>query len=137
MGEPVDDPVSKMMDALGIAPDAVLEVPRDPKIVDFDPESLARRKRDHEARRLPDGPVRLNGLMLVEEFNDTFGLNLSDPNYETIAGYVMGRLDLIPKVKDEVDVPLTEHETLRLRVEQMDGKRIARLVLRRVPVPTA
>jgi len=85
--------------------------------------------------RLPDGTVQLNGLMLVEEFNDTFGLNLSDPNYETIAGYVMGRLDRIPKVSDEVDVPLTEHETLRLRVDQMDGKRIARLMLRRVPVP--
>lgn len=95
----------------------------------FEPE-------DPSVQRLPDGTVRLNGLMLVEEFNDTFGLNLSDPNYETIAGYVMGRLDRIPKVNDEVDVPLNEHETLRLRVEQMDGKRIARLVLRRVSTPT-
>jgi len=93
----------------------------------FEPE-------DPSIQRLPDGTVRLNGLMLVEEFNDTFGLNLSDPNYETIAGYVMGRLDRIPKVGDEIDVPLTEHEFLCLRVEQMDGKRIARLMLRRVPV---
>ena len=82
-------------------------------------------------QRLPDGTVRLNGLMLVEEFNDTFGLNISDPNYETIAGYVMGRLNRIPKVGDEIDVPLTERESLWLRVEQMDGKRIARLMLRR------
>ena len=95
----------------------------------FEPE-------DPSVQRLPDGTVRLNGLMLVEDFNDTFGLNLSDPNYETIAGYVMGRLDRIPKIGDEVDVPLTEHEFLRLRVEQMDGKRIARLVLRRVSLPT-
>jgi CBS domain containing-hemolysin-like protein len=96
----------------------------------FEPE-------DPNVQRLPDGTVRLNGLMLVEDFNDTFGLNLSDPNYETIAGYVMGRLDRIPKVGDEIDVPLNEHEFLCLRVEQMDGKRIARLVLRRVPAAEA
>ncbi len=96
----------------------------------FEPE-------DPNVQRLPDGTVRLNGLMLVEDFNDTFGLNLSDPNYETIAGYVMGRLDRIPKAGDEIDVPLNEHEFLCLRVEQMDGKRIARLVLRRVPAAEA
>ena len=96
----------------------------------FEPE-------DPNVQRLPDGTVRLNGLMLVEDFNDTFGLNLSDPNYETIAGYVMGRLDRIPKVGDEVDVPLNEHEILCLRVEQMDGKRIARLVLQRVSAAEA
>ncbi len=83
-------------------------------------------------QRLPDGTVRLNGLMLLEEFNDTFNLNLDDPNYETIAGYVMGQLDRIPKVGDEIDVPASEHAVLRLRVETMDGKRIARLVLRHV-----
>ncbi len=81
-------------------------------------------------QRLPDGSARLDGLMLLEEFNDAFGLNLVDPNYETIAGYVMGRLDRIPKVGDEVDVPVDDHEPVRLRVETMDGKRIARLLLR-------
>lgn len=88
-----------------------------------------------DVQRLPDGTVRVNGLMPLEEFNDVFGLNLVDPNYETIAGYVMGRLDRIPKIGDEVQVPANEHETLCLRVEQMDGKRIARLVLRAAPVP--
>lgn len=84
-------------------------------------------------QRLPDGSVQINGLMLVEEFNDTFGLNLSDPNYETIAGYVMGRLDRIPRVGDEIEVLLDDREALCLRVDLMDGKRVARLVLRRVP----
>jgi putative hemolysin len=88
---------------------------------------------DPSIQRLPDGSVQLNGLMLMEEFNDTFGLNLSDPNYETIAGYVMGRLDRIPKVGDEIEVPVDDREALRLRVDRMDGKRVARLVLRRVP----
>ncbi len=85
-----------------------------------------------KVRRLPDGSVSINGLMLLEEFNDTFGFNLADPNYETIAGYVMGRLDRIPKIGDEVDVPTGNHELVRLRVETMDGRRIARLLLQRI-----
>ncbi|MFN8595607.1 MAG: hemolysin family protein [Anaerolineae bacterium] len=92
---------------------------------DFEPD-------EPSVQRLPDGTVRLNGLMLLEEFNDTFNLNLDDPNYETIAGYVMGQLDRIPKVGDEIDLHASEQEGLRLRVETMDGKRIARLLLRHV-----
>ena len=44
----------------------------------------------------------------------------------------MGQLDRIPKVGDEVDVPVNDHEVLRLRVEVMDGKRIAWIVMSRV-----
>ena len=87
-------------------------------------------------QRQADGSVLINGLTPLEEFNDAFCLNLSDPNYETIAGYVMGRLDRIAKVGDEVDIP-TERETLRLRVDAMDGLRIARIVLRRLPAANA
>ncbi len=82
-----------------------------------------------EIQKLPDGSLRLDGLMLLTDFNDTFAVNLIDPNYETIAGYMLGQLDRIPKVGDEVEVRVTEHERLRLRVEVMDGKRIAWIIL--------
>jgi CBS domain containing-hemolysin-like protein len=85
-----------------------------------------------EVQRLPDGRVRLDGLMLLTDFNDLFALDLKDPNYETIAGYMLGKLDRIPKVGDEVDVPVNDRETLRLRVDVMDGKRIAWIVMSRV-----
>ncbi|HSD83651.1 MAG TPA: transporter associated domain-containing protein, partial [Anaerolineae bacterium] len=71
-------------------------------------------------------------LMLLTDFNDLFGVNLDDPNYETIAGYLMGKLDRIPRVGDEVEVPVNEREVLRLRVDVMDGKRIAWIVLSRI-----
>lgn len=64
----------------------------------------------------------VNGLMLIEDFNEEFGLNLSDENYNTIGGYVMGRLERIPQVGDAV-----EAEGASLRVEQMDELRIALL----------
>jgi CBS domain containing-hemolysin-like protein len=89
-----------------------------------------------EIQKLPDGSLRLDGLMLLTDFNDAFGVNLVDPNYETIAGYMMGRLDRIPKVGDEVDEPINEHDLLRLRVDVMDGKRIAWIIMRPVTVST-
>jgi CBS domain containing-hemolysin-like protein len=77
-----------------------------------------------EIQRLPDGSVLLSGLMQIDEVNEEFGLNLSDPHYDTIAGYVLGRLRRLAKVGDEI-----EARGVRLRVEALDGRRIARLSL--------
>jgi len=77
-----------------------------------------------EIQRLPDGSALLSGLMQIEEVNEEFGLNLSDPRYDTIAGYVLGHLRRLAKVGDEVT-----GGGIRLRVEALDGRRIARLSL--------
>ena len=77
-----------------------------------------------EIQTLPDGTVMIDGLTLIEDVNERLGLNLQDPNYDTIAGYALGKLGRIPKVQD-----VTEADGVRLRVESMDGLRIARLSL--------
>lgn len=77
-----------------------------------------------EIQRLPDGSALLDGLTLIETVNEAFGLNLKDEYYDTIAGFVLGRLGRMPKVGDVV-----ETDGLRLRVEALDGLRIARLSL--------
>lgn len=76
---------------------------------------------------LPDGSYLIDGLTLIEDVNASLGLDLSDPSYDTIAGYVLGRLGRIPKIKDTVD-----NGNVRLQVEAMDGLRIARLRLTRL-----
>ena len=81
-----------------------------------------------DIERFPDGSARINGLTLIADVNDHFGLNLSDPNYETIAGYILGRLGRMVQMGDEV-----EADNVRLRVEAMDGLRIARVHLTRKP----
>jgi CBS domain containing-hemolysin-like protein len=74
----------------------------------------------------PDGSVLIEGLTLIEDVNQQLGLNLIDPNYDTIAGYVLGRLGRMPRLHEVV-----EGEGIRLRVEEMDGLRIARLSMMR------
>lgn len=77
----------------------------------------------------PDGSCKIDGLALIDEVNDSLGLTLIDPDYDTIAGYVLGRLGRIPRVNDVV-----EGDGVRLRVEKMDGMRIDRIVLTPIPV---
>lgn len=64
---------------------------------------------------------------LIEAVNQQLGLNLSDPHYDTIAGYIMGKLGHIPKIDDVV-----KSGGVRLKVETMDGLRIAQLSLVRL-----
>ena len=73
---------------------------------------------------MPDGSYLISGLLPIQEVNERFQLDLRDPYYETIAGFVLGRLGRIARVGDEVDAG-----AVRLRVEAMDGLRIARLRL--------
>ena len=76
----------------------------------------------------PDGSFLLDGLLAIEEVNRKLGVTLSDPNYDTIAGFVFGQLNHIPEVGDMVEV-----DDIRLTVEEMDGRRIARIALERLP----
>lgn len=77
-----------------------------------------------EIQRMADGSVLIDGLTLIEVVNQQLHLNLSDPHYDTIAGYFLGKLGHIPKIGDVV-----EAGGVRLKVESMDGLRIAQLKL--------
>jgi CBS domain containing-hemolysin-like protein len=80
-----------------------------------------------EIQPMPDGTILVDGLTLIEEVNDHLGLHLEDPNYDTIAGYMLGKLGRIPRPKESID-----GDGVRLQVEAMDGLRIARLRLTRL-----
>ena len=63
--------------------------------------------------------------------NDQLGLHLVDPDYDTIAGYVLGKLGRLPRPNETIQA-----DEVRLQVESMDGMRIAQLLLTRLPSPT-
>ena len=77
-----------------------------------------------EIQRQADGSVIIDGMTLIEEVNEQLGLNLQDSDYDTIAGFMLGGLGRIPRVGD-----IIERDGVRLRVEVMDGLRIASISL--------
>jgi CBS domain containing-hemolysin-like protein len=77
-----------------------------------------------EIQEMPDGSALIDGLVLIEEVNETLELELKDPHYDTIAGYILGRLGRIAKSGDVV-----EDDGVHLKVVSLDGMRIARVSL--------
>jgi CBS domain containing-hemolysin-like protein len=71
-----------------------------------------------------DGSADIDGLALVGDLNEQFGLHIDEAAYTTVGGYVMGRLGRRARVGDTIDV-----EGRQLRVEQLDGLRVARVWL--------
>jgi CBS domain containing-hemolysin-like protein len=72
----------------------------------------------------PDGSADVDGLALVTDVNAQFGLNIDEDVYTTIGGYVLGRLGRQPRIGDAIDI-----EGRRMRVEALDGFRVARVWL--------
>ncbi|GEA88597.1 hemolysin family protein [Cellulomonas cellasea] len=86
------------------------------------------RRRATSARRI-DGSWALPGLLRPDELTEVTGLTVPDDGpYETLGGLVMAVLGRVPQVGDEVVV-----DGVRLRVEQMQGRRVERLVVQAAP----
>ncbi|HMN60637.1 MAG TPA: hemolysin family protein [Anaerolinea sp.] len=79
-----------------------------------------------DIEHLADGSALIDGMTLIEEINATFGLHLVDDNYDTIAGYVLGKLGHIPQPGEAVDDP---EAGITLKVHSMDRLRIERVAL--------
>ncbi len=75
-------------------------------------------------RLLPDGAALVDGLVLIGDVNERFGLHIDEADYNTVGGYVLGRLGRRARVGDTVDV-----ETRTFRVEALDGLRVARVLI--------
>jgi CBS domain containing-hemolysin-like protein len=72
----------------------------------------------------PDGSCEIDGLALVTDINEQFGLHIDEETYTTIGGYVLGRLGRRARVNDTMEV-----EGRKMRVEALDGLRVAKVVL--------
>ena len=75
-----------------------------------------------EIQKMPDGTILIDGLTLIETVNEELNLKLEDPYYDTIAGYLLGKLDRIPQLHDTI-----EDDGIRMEIVEMDGMRISRI----------
>jgi CBS domain containing-hemolysin-like protein len=72
----------------------------------------------------PDGSADIQGLALVTDVNEQFGLQIDEDTYTTIGGYVLGRIGRRARVGDTFDV-----DGRRIRVTAVDGLRVAKVWL--------
>jgi putative hemolysin len=77
---------------------------------------------DREVERLPDGELRVDGGLSIDELNELLGAELPDDDWDTVGGFVLGTLGHVPEEGENV-----QHDGYAFAVEQMEGHRIARV----------
>jgi CBS domain containing-hemolysin-like protein len=75
--------------------------------------------------KLSDGSYSVDGHAPLTEVNRALGSEFESEDFETIGGLVFGDLGRTPEVGDEIVL-----DGYALRVEEVDGPRVARLIVR-------
>ena len=85
------------------------------------------------------GDLVIDGLSTLSDFEERTGLVLPEGPYDTLAGYFMAQLGQLPTLDAavEVEVPVAEDPEagsarLELRVKELDGRRAASFLVRRL-----
>jgi CBS domain containing-hemolysin-like protein len=79
-----------------------------------------------------DGSAEIDGLTLVLDVNEQFGLHIDEDTYTTVGGFVLGEIGHRARVGDTIDI-----EGRRMRVIALDGLRVARVWLSTPLSPSA
>jgi len=69
-----------------------------------------------------DGSADVDGLALITDVNEQFGLKIDEGTYTTLGGYMLGRIGRRARVGDTIEV-----EGRRMKVIALDGLRVARV----------
>jgi len=72
-----------------------------------------------DIRALPEGGYAVRALTPIEEFNEHFGLALSDEEFDTIGGLVVHAFGRLPRRGESLEI-----EGLRFTVTQADRRRV-------------
>lgn len=80
-----------------------------------------------------DGSYLVSGWMPVDEFQDRLGVPIpKDPDYETVAGYVLSELNHLPTVGETF-----ERGPWRFEVIDLDGRRIDKVLVTKLTAPAS
>ena len=92
-------------------------------------------KRSPEVVQREDGSWLLDGLLPVDELSRLFGLEslpgIQTAQFETLGGFIMASLGRIPAPGDYLD-----YRDLRFEVMDMDGFRVDKVLVARLPRTT-
>ena len=81
--------------------------------------------------RLPDGSMVIQGSALLKDLKSDFNLPFEEsPDYHTLAGFVLAKLQRIPRAGERV-----EYNGYRLTIVDMEGRRIVKIKLEETKNP--
>jgi putative hemolysin len=83
---------------------------------------------DPMIERLPDGDVRVNARMPLDEVNDLLRARLPEGDWDTVGGLLLSELGHVPTDGERVVVDGWE-----LTAQRVQGRRIGRVRLHRLP----
>ncbi|MGI5161119.1 hemolysin family protein [Microbispora sp. CA-102843] len=81
-----------------------------------------------DAVRVIAGDMEVEGLVNLDEFHTQTGVRLPSGPYETLGGYVMAFLGHLPQRGEVAEAP-----GVTLTVTEMDGRRVSRVRVTRIP----
>jgi CBS domain containing-hemolysin-like protein len=81
-------------------------------------------QREAQLTTPPSGVFVLSGMLHPDQVREQTGFEMPDGPYETLAGFVLALLDRIPDQGDH-----TTYKGWELKVTQMDGRRIAQVLM--------
>ena len=80
---------------------------------------------DETVEQVDEHTIRIDGTFTIDDFNEQFGVELPDEDYNTVAGFVFGELGRAAEPRDEV-----AWDGMRFTVVDVEGSRIGRLEVR-------
>jgi putative hemolysin len=79
---------------------------------------------ENTVERVDADTVRIDGTLTIDDFNEEFGVDLPDDDFNTVAGFVFGALGRGAEPGDEV-----RHDGMVFHVDSVEGQRIDRLTV--------
>lgn len=80
--------------------------------------------------QINDEEFSIDGMLLIDEVNDRFGLNLDHEDYDTVGGWLYSHVEIIPPQPGQS----VEFEGCQFVVEEIENKRISRIRLLKQPI---
>jgi CBS domain containing-hemolysin-like protein len=78
--------------------------------------------------QIRDGVFLVDGLMNIDDFQETLGIKIEGEGFETLGGYIFSLMGKIPKQGDEIS-----RDSLSFRIYRVIGKRVSKVIVKKLP----
>ena len=83
--------------------------------------------------KLSNGDYIVRGDMTLSDLEDVLDIELTDDEYDTIAGLVISQLDRVP---EETEHPVVNYKNLRIKVLKVEENAISKVLIHINPIET-